>query len=222
MPADITATEVAFLLVAVVVTATLVSTLRNGRDRNHAWRLAATLRPRHFVANLPAIAITVSLTLLLLQVPGLGWGWTQLIGGRGNIMLGLSEEPSALTRLIPFVILPLLVAAMPLIVKIEEELFRSGSEHRSRGLRLAYATTFGLIHLSAGVPIAAALALVFVGLWFTNRYLSAYRASRRRAPGHHHRSVWADDGLTGAFHAHLAWNFTMVGLLAASAIAGLF
>lgn len=154
------------------------------------------LRPVMFVTSLPVIAATIATAVLLFQVPWLQWGWYALVSGgqQGNVMISALSGTAWL--FLPF--LALLALAMPHLVHGEEVSFREGTVTWAQGIRRSIG--FGLMHLTAGVPIAAGLALTIAGLWYTHQYMRG--------------------GLDRSTSYHLAWNLivmTGAGVLAVAA-----
>jgi hypothetical protein len=95
----------------------------------------------------------------------------------------------------------MLLPALPLFARREEEMFRLGAESWSWPRRIRMAVLFGLVHALVGIPIGAALALSIGGAYFQFVYLRAYRrtGSRREA-------------LLESTRAHLAYNASIVAL----------
>src|SRR5204863_8552602 len=109
----------------------------------------------------PPFVGVVVLFVALYQVPPLRFGWWTAVGGNGNIVFGSSShtQGTVLEWLIPVVFVSMLLPALPLLVEREERMFRLGAEGWSSRRRLVRGLQFGLLHLIAGIPIAAALAL---------------------------------------------------------------
>lgn len=130
------------------------------------------MRPRHLLVVPVVLAAVAAATAGLLQIPGLGFGWTSLIGLQGNAMLGLHSGDSGGLDLdaTTVIILAVLVACLPRLVFLEEQQFRWGDETRRWPRRLAVALGFGLVHLTVGVPIAAGIALSLSGFAFSVEY----------------------------------------------------
>jgi hypothetical protein len=153
------------------------------------------LRPVMFVTSLPVIAATIGTAVLLFQVPWLQWGWYALVSGghQGNVMISALSGTAWL--FLPF--LALLAVAMPHLVRSEEVSFREGTVTWAQGVRRSVG--FGLMHLTAGVPIAAGLALTIAGLWYTHQYMRG--------------------GIERSTSYHLAWNLTIMTGAAVLAVA---
>jgi hypothetical protein len=148
--------------------------------RRRVGEIARGIRWRH-IWPVPIVwMVVVAVALALLEVPGLSWGWWSALGGQGNPIIGGTDRAAGTVFewLIPLVFLTLLVPALPLFAMREEEIFRQGAEHWSNWKRLGKATVFGLVHAVVGIPIGVALALTIGGLYFTQAYLRAWRATQ--------------------------------------------
>lgn len=174
------------------------SLLRRPEVRRRWIGIVRGLRLHHFLLAWPVLFAVATAAALLVSIPGLSWGWWSAIGGVGSPVLGVSENSagSALDWLIPVVFLLLLVPTLPLFAEAEERMFRVGAEQWSTAKRVRRAVEFGLIHALVGIPIGVALALSLGGVYFTWRYLRG--------------------GLLESTRAHLAYNWTIVGILVAA------
>ncbi len=172
-----------------------------------AWRIAAGVRIRHLVANLPVQVATLCGAAVLLRLPGGQFGWWNALGGQGSILMASSATPSAAQRAMSLILLGLFAVAAPVLAMGEERLFRAGSERRTRLRRVAVAAGFGLAHLTMGIPVAVAVALTVPGLWFTGRYLAGYRTAQ---------TLRGDNAREAAIaHAtcyHVAWNWSLAAV----------
>jgi hypothetical protein len=179
--------------------------------RAHVLAIVRGLRLRHFLLCWPALIGVVVAASLLLAVPGLSWGWWSAIGGVGSPVFGVSENSSgsALEWLIPLVFAVMLIPALPLFAEAEERRFRSGAEEWSRGRRVWRAMQFGLVHCVIGIPIGVGIALSIGGLYFTWAYLRGYRNGGSQAAG-----------VAESTRSHLAYNLTVVGVVALALLAG--
>ncbi|MDQ1403233.1 MAG: hypothetical protein QOG03_1549 [Actinomycetota bacterium] len=205
------------LLTAVVflyVGASLVRGLRRSASsdaRRRMLEIVRGLRVAHFVlAPVVLLGVAVAIGLLWL-IPPLRWGWWTALGGNGNIIFGSTSatQNTVLEWLVPAVFIVLLVPALPLLVEREEIGFRLGAEGWSNGRRFLRGLQFGLLHLIAGIPIAAALALAVGGWAFTAYYLRWYRKG-----GSPNRGVLESTRL------HLAYDIEVVGLVAVLFLTG--
>jgi hypothetical protein len=172
------------------------------RRRRVVW-LVRGLRGRHFAWALPVWVGVLAVALALSYVPGLDFGWWTALGGNGNPVLGSSSgsDGEGLVTWLPFVFIPLLLVAMPLLVEREERMFRAGAERRSGLANLRRSFVFGMVHAIVGIPICAALGLTLGGVYLTDRYLRAWRVSRS-----------SEVALVESTRCHLAYNYTIVAV----------
>jgi len=211
------------------------------RRRAESLALLRSLRVSTFLIAIPMIAVTVTLGIALIQLPVLRWGWWALLDhGRPQGPIATLSGSMAWIA-VPFLLLVL--AALPRMVLIEERIYREGAEFRSPTRNLLQALRFGLAHsLWLGIPIGFGLALGIGGLWFTRRYLAAYRtaffaearqfvAEQRRTTPH---GAWIiagspistrpvrDAAVLQSASAHLAWNTTIFALAFTATIVSVF
>lgn len=150
-----------------------------------------------------ALATIATVVFLITEVEFLGWGWWSLLGGKGNPMFGGHKDlPNYLQLPLQYFLLLLLFSTMPLAVRWEEKKFRLGAQKRSFFGNLRISFYFGMIHCVGGVPLAAGLALGFVGLYYTGMYLWGYRKSHSVLLAYR-RSV----------RVHLAYNAVVLFIL---------
>ena len=173
----------------------------SGSGRGHVGQIVRGLRPRHFLLALPVLAAVLVAVIALVQLPALSWGWWSALGGLGNPVTGTTDRTTgtALEWIIPLVFLVLLVPPLPLFAEAEEKMFRLGAEHRTRWGRLRRSVEFGLAHAIIGIPIGAALGLSIGGLYFTDRYVRAFR-----------RTGDAHAAMAESTRAHLGYNITVI------------
>jgi hypothetical protein len=201
----VTALDVLALVVLAVVGVRLVEAARSSVEaRRKSLAVAQGLRPHHFLLALPVLTAIVVTAVALIQLPVLSFGWWDAIGGVGNPAVGLTDQDlGILDVLIPAFFLGLLVVALPLLVAREEWVFRRGAEHRGAVQNVGRSVAFGLAHAVIGIPLGAALALSIGGLYLTWCYLRGWRATRSQA-----------GALLESTRAHLAYNVTILGLVA--------
>lgn len=158
-----------------------------------AWRQRALvlaiwrgIRPRHVAGGAGILLVVATLaTVLIGFVPGMDRGLGQLVGLSGNAVFaplesGLSLTPPPVSGPDwPLIIgasaflLPLL-ALLPWLAFVEEEIFRGGLERATRAQLLAASLVFGLAHLVMLVPLGAALALAAAGFAYGLAYRRGY------------------------------------------------
>lgn len=206
-----------YALVVAVVALELGRTLRSPMMRT-GWRHARRIRAKHVMSNIPVLVTTMVLAVAFLQIPGLSWGWWGALGGEGNILLGRTRDPgvnSPVATIVGLLLIVVFAAAVPALALGEEQVFRRGSERRGAGQRFRWAVGFGLLHAIMGIPIGVALALGVGGLWFTGQYLRGWREARDA--GEHERHWGAAGEALSTMH-HIAWNWTLLALLAVVSI----
>ena len=166
-------------------------------------RIVRGLRFRHFLPVPVVLTLVVAAAWWLSSLPILSFGWWTAVGGEGNPVFGSTERTSgtALSWLLPLVFMLLLIPALPLFAKREEEIFRLGAESWSVPKRVWKALLFGLVHALIGIPIGVALALSIGGAYFTLMYLRGYRRGGRI------------EALLESTRAHTAYNGTIVALV---------
>ena len=173
--------------------------------RAHSVELVRGLRLRHFVPVPVILTLVVLAAVGLTSLPYLDFGWWTAIGGQWNPAFGVTERTAgtAFEIVVPIVFVVLLIPALPLLVEREELAFRLGAETWSTPKRIGKAVLFGLVHALVGIPIGVALALSIGGAAFTLAYLRGHRETGLR------RAALAE-----STRLHLAYNLTIVGLVA--------
>jgi hypothetical protein len=166
-------------------------------------RIVRGLRLRHFLPVPLVLTLVVAAAFWLSSLPILSFGWWTAVGGEGNPVFGSTERTTGtvLSWLLPLVFMLLLIPALPLFAKREEEIFRLGAESWSTPKRIGKAVLFGLVHALIGIPIGVALALSIGGAYFTLMYLRGYRRGGRL------------EALLESTRAHTAYNATIVALV---------
>ncbi|WP_143227398.1 hypothetical protein [Actinomadura mexicana] len=176
-------------------------------DYRLAYRMLKKLHPRHMVAGIAAFGVTVA-GVVVFKAPGwdfLTWSWWQSIGGVGNLSFGLTRGTAVVGIAVSVAMILAFVAALPILAMMEEILFRNGAEHQTAGARIRGALAFGFMHLAAGVPVAAALALSLTGGVLTWVYLRGVRRSESTAP-----NLRSAHGLLDASLVHTVHNVVAV------------
>lgn len=165
----------------VVVAAMIVDTLRSLQGESIRADYVRVLRAiRWWMVPLSLASLTACLTVgiwLVLHGPAwMQWGWWSALGGQGNVYLGQTGSQGLFWTVAGWVIPIGLVAAVPLLARQEEVLFRYGTETATILQTVTRSLLFGIVHLAAGVPVAAALALSIPGFVFAVVYRAAYRS----------------------------------------------
>lgn len=124
------------------------------------------------------ILITIVIfTFLYTYVPFLKYGWLNLfVEGGGTILVTPVVEESRSSNLI-FRFMPpafffIFLLAIPSLAKLEEEIYRRGFI-KWKDISIQ-SIKFGFAHLIMGVPLAAAIALIFSGLFYGYKYRKAF------------------------------------------------
>lgn len=171
----------------IFVTYTLVGKIRGGKLQE-SFAIICSIRPSMVLSNIPAMIVTLATANALIHLPVLDWSWMRLLGSsKGNNITAIGFQYLWFAPIFAI----LLIAAIPLLAKAEENAFRDGTRDWKHGI--VRSVKFGLAHVIAGVPIGAALALSIGGLWFTHQY---FKGGVQRSTAH-----------------HTAWNFTLIGII---------
>lgn len=189
----------------------VLATRRSVQRRARSLALLRGIRFRHLWPAPFVLAAVVTAYLLLALVPPLRWGWWTALGGEGNVVFGTTSQTkgTVLEVVVPVVFAALLLPALPVFVESEERRFRLGAEAWSTARRLWRGVQFGLLHLIAGIPVAAALALSIGGWWFTFVYVRAFRRTRSRVAA-----------LDESTRAHLGYDLVIIGLVVVGLVLG--
>lgn len=171
----------ALVIFAIANVAVLIYTnRRKGGFILATWK---RIRPLMILEVIALIATGLGIVVTLAYyVPFLSWGWTNLFyKGGGNILLSPVLEASGssniwATRLMQAFILVFLITT-PFLCKAEEDTFRKG-HHEWRDIT-KNSIYFGLVHLTVGVPLAAAIALIGVGFFFGWKYRRTFMRLRK-------------------------------------------
>ena len=214
MPDDLSGrfSDLATVAVLAFVGARLVNGLRrsiSGDGRSTVRRIMAGIRWRHIWPIPFVLAGVIVLASALVRIPGLDWGWWSALGGQGNPVFGSSDSTAGTVWewLVPAVFLLLLIPALPLFAYAEEQMFRRGAEHWSKGRRAVKVVQFGAVHALIGIPIGTALALSVGGAYFMATYLRAYRLQPSEA-----------EATLESTRAHTAYNGSIVTLVVVAVI----
>jgi hypothetical protein len=168
----------AAVLGALLLTASLL--IRRADDRRVYAATVAALRWWMLPLAVVHVAIVGAVILLLMNVlPLLRFGWWHLFGGIGNIALGQTSHPGLLWRIVALGLPSVLMVLVPVLAYREEQIFRHGSETRTRAACARAQMVFGLAHsLVAGVPLAAGVALILSGCLYQVVYTTALNRAR--------------------------------------------
>lgn len=125
------------------------------------------------------VFVFATIFFLMVFVPYMDIGWMNLFSADGgNIILtpiaDMAKTGVGLVRYAPIALLAVLCFIAPFIAKTEEVFFRYG--HTEWGAIVRQSIKFGMIHLVIGIPIAAGVALSFLGLFLGYKYRKIYLA----------------------------------------------
>lgn len=137
-------------------------------------RLIAGIRPRHVALALVSLAGVVAVLVGLERIGGvLSIGWWGLLGGQGSVMTGGVAQPAAHPLAKPLMVgIPLaLLLNVPAFAFKEEVWFRRKAASRTWLENAKAALVFGLIHMVAGIPLSAALAIAGFGWVLTWQFI---------------------------------------------------
>ena len=138
------------------------------QDYKDSRFLRKNLRPRHFAAGLLSVfSVMLVTTLLYMYIPPLRFGWLTWLAAQGSeTQTGQTVESSSAMWIGIIVMLLAFSVFLPKLAYIEEEIFRKPYIWKSAKTQALQSLKFGLIHLTMGIPIAAALALSTSGALF--------------------------------------------------------
>jgi hypothetical protein len=128
------------------------------------------------------IATLTTAALLYEYLPFGQLGWYQLLFGENtNIILtpvkeGIKSSNILIKLTVPIFVIALLLI-LPFLAELEELNFRMGY-HNRRSI-IIQSIKFGLIHMIMGIPLAVAIALIGVGLFYARKYLDCYKKFSR-------------------------------------------
>lgn len=193
---------VALLLMAHSVVTSL-SSLRRQCERDAYARTVRAARWWMVPAALVQLSVVIGTYAVLVWLfPPLRWGWWSAVGGVGNLLLGQTGGQGWAWRALAFAMPLVVLALLPRWAQIEEDIFRAGSERRTRARRAVVHVVFGLVHCIVGIPIGAGIALIVSGIYFEQVYLRALRRGNDR-----------EAAVDTAAAAHAVSNGIVVGAL---------
>lgn len=166
------------LLVTFVVAIVALKLVSERRNYRFVWAVWRRFRIKMFLECLGILALTIATIVALLQVPGLNYGWINLFfSGEGGHMLikpimEVSKSTNILFRLMVPIFLIALAFVLPFLAKYEEQMFRKG--HYDWNSIAKQSVKFGLEHCLVGVPLAAGIALIVLGLFYGLKYKRAF------------------------------------------------
>lgn len=187
-----------FVLYFLIYSASI--SLRKRRTR----RIIAGIRLRHVGLAWISLAVTI---LVLIGLEALGGpmrvGWWSALGGQGSVISGgvAAQLGHPLAKPLMALVPLALLANVPGFALKEEVWFRRRSNRRSWFRNVLVSLGFGLIHMVAGIPLSAALALATFGGILTWRYVAV--AQR----------MGAHSAIRETTRVHATYNATIIVLL---------
>ncbi len=165
------------------------------------------------------LTITFAVTCIIL-FPATNWGWANLFfQDGGNVLikpvLETSDSPHLLIRLIAPLFLLVFLAVMPFVTHTEEILFRKG--YHSWKKIMWQSIKFGFVHMTVGVPLAAAIMLCGVGAFFAYKYHKAYLGLSQILP----EALAEEVAVLTSTTYHTVYNSIVIGILLIVTIAAL-
>lgn len=158
------------LLWLTLVTGSLIYNRKHlPQDYKDSKFLRSNLRLKHFGIGFISVAsVMIVATLLFTYVPILRFGWLTWIANQGSeTQVGETVESSSYMWVVIIVMLLIFSVFLPKLAYLEEEIFRKPTLWESTSARALQSLKFGLIHLTMGIPIAAAFALSVGGAIFS-------------------------------------------------------
>lgn len=158
------------LLWLMLVTGSLIYNRKHlPQDYKDSKFLRSNLRLKHFGIGFISVAsVMIVATLLFTYVPILRFGWLTWLATQGaETQVGETVESSSYMWFFTIVMLLVFAIFLPKLAYLEEEIFRKPTLWESTSARALQSLKFGLIHLTMGIPIAAALALSVGGAIFS-------------------------------------------------------
>jgi len=159
-------------------------------------------------------AASALIYVLWAYVPGLGWGWYNLLNrGGGNYFIAAPADFLAKPLAVGFFLLVILL--LPFLAEYEEKAFRKGKHKPDEWIPASIA--FGFIHLIMGIPIAVGFGLTVVGLALAWKYLTSYE---RYLEEHPYARLYdaEDEGVQSSIAMHTLANTIMVSFVALGVI----
>ncbi len=209
------------LLIAFAVAGVAYPLFVERRNYQFVWQVFKRFRFGLFAQALGVLmVIAVVGVTLSISIPFLKYGWPNLffdVGGNFLItpISDGSKSSSQFVRFLPILFFVALIFVLPFIAKFEEEMFRKGHE-KWRTIPWQ-SVKFGLVHCLVGVSLAFGIALILAGLFFGQKYKSAFDRNvqtlgYRRAQ---------EEAIMASTVAHTMYNMIVVTVLLALALVAL-
>ncbi|MFZ2907922.1 MAG: hypothetical protein WA014_02135 [Minisyncoccia bacterium] len=169
---DILITVGKLLLVFMAVATVAQPIVAQRHNYEFVWQVFKRFRFGLFFQAFGVLLIVIIVGVALTYVPLLKYGWTNLFGISGNILVVPVQEGSRssieLVRMLPVLFFVVMMFVLPFLAKAEEEMFRKGHEEWKDIAWQSF--KFGLVHCFVGVPLAFGIALSIAGLFYGWKY----------------------------------------------------
>lgn len=166
--------QVIVFIQAIVLYLLVYNIAQTVRRPRRVRRLLRGIRATHVGLALVSLVGTVLILVGLETIGGIfSVGWWSALGGEGNVVTGGASDTDGhplilpLMALIPFALL----INIPTFAFKEELWFRSEAHTAGVLGNIQGSLKFGLIHMVAGVPLSAALALAAFGGFLAWRFI---------------------------------------------------
>ena len=168
------------LLVLLAVAGVALPLITERRNYDFVWSVWRRFRIKIFFECLGIVTLTIAVAVALWQVPGLNYGWINLVFGEsGNMLIRPIQEGSDSTNVLVRLMVPMffvvLAFVLPFLARSEERSFRKG--HNEWSSIAKQSIKFGLVHCLVGVPLAVGIAFIISGLFYGLKYKRAFDRS---------------------------------------------
>lgn len=201
------------ILVLLAIASVALPLVYERHNYQFVWSVWRRFRIKMFLECLGVIILMIVATIFLLQIPGLKYGWINLFfgGESGSMLIKPITEGSDSSNILIRSMVPVffvgLAFVLPFLARSEERIFRKA--HNDWGSIAKQSIKFGLVHCLVGVPLAAGIALIILGLFFGFKYKCAFDRSVNTM------SYWQaeNEAVMVSTTYHTMYNMIMVGLL---------
>lgn len=216
---DILITVGKLLLVVIAVAGVTQPLFSQRRNYGFVWQVFKHFRFGLFFQAFGVLLTVIIVGVALTYVPFLQYGWLNIFGISGNMLVAPVQEgsrsSSELVRILPILFFVALMFVLPYMAKAEEEMFRKGHEDWKD---IAWQSVkFGLVHCFVGVPIAFGIALSITGLFYGWKYKREFDR-KVQVVGYVKAQ---EDGVMASTVAHTMCNTIVVTLLLVTALVAL-
>lgn len=199
-----------FGLVLGISVDTLKRVYQYKRHRDLLKKICRSPSPRHFVEGFFITAVCVVITAVLLAwIPMAQFSWLHVFGLKSqNILMGpreLREASISWFSFVPVIFMGIFLLIMPVIVYVEEKMFR---EHTIEWSDILWKSIkFGAMHFLVGIPVGICLALGVVGFIYGCKYRTAFLRAQKQ--GKRAKEV-EEIALFSSTASHLATNLVIL------------